>query len=68
MDIVEVARKGGQSRSEKKRAASSRNLAKARAKIRAALDAYKSAPETPQETEPVRPALFAPVLIGRKVE
>ncbi len=40
MDIVEVARRGGLSRSEKKRAASSRNLAKARAKTAAALAAY----------------------------
>jgi hypothetical protein len=45
MDITEVARKGGLSRSEKKRSSSSKNLAKARAKVAAALAAFKATPD-----------------------
>lgn len=63
MDIRDVARKGGQSRSEKKRQASARNLAKARATIKAALDAYNTGAEIPQTFEPERqqtPAVSGP--------
>ena len=41
MDTKDAGRKGGLSRSEKKRAASSRNLARARATMRAAIEAWK---------------------------
>jgi hypothetical protein len=59
MDTKDAGRKGGTSRTEKKRAASSRNLAKARATTDAALAAFKAAGKLPEE----RPTDFTPVLI-----
>jgi hypothetical protein len=44
MDTKEAGQKGGSSRSAAKRAAASRNLAKARAKTAAALAAYNANP------------------------
>lgn len=54
MDITEVARKGGKSRSEKKRAASRRNLALARASIKIALDMYKHGRTSEEQKDSAR--------------
>ena len=53
MDTREAGKRGGESRSEKKRAASAKNLAKARATIRAALNAYKAKPVADAKSKPV---------------
>jgi hypothetical protein len=43
MDTVDAGRKGGSSRSERKRAASAANLAKARARVAKAMTAFHKA-------------------------